>query len=348
MTFAKPQFLFLFFLLPLLALFWLWANNRRREAMARLGDPALVQKLQQGVNENGRRWQTILWFLAFAFFIIALARPQWGSEVQAVEQEGLQVMVALDVSNSMLAEDIKPNRLARAKLEISDLMDRLHGDEMGLVLFSGASFIQFPLTSDYTTARAYLDSAGPQSISRPGTAIRTAMNGFDPNLASQKVLVIMTDGEDHETDPLAAAEAAAQDGVIIYTIGFGSPQGEPIPEFNAQGEVAGYKKDDQGEVVLSKLDEVTLQEIAATGDGQYYRASAGGEELTNLLDALDKLQRAALESRFETRQIERFQSFLLIALITLVAIELIPDRLTIRHGDKVTWWQGEGAKRSAS
>ncbi len=166
--------------------------------------------------------------------MIALARPQWGSEVREIEQEGLQVIVALDVSQSMLAEDVKPTRLDRAKLEIRDLTERLDGDEIGLVLFSGASFVQVPLTSDYLTALNYLDSADPSVISRPGTvigeAIRTAMSGFDDELNNQKVLIVMTDGEDRETDPLAVAQEAADAGVLIYTIGFGTPEGQPVPE----------------------------------------------------------------------------------------------------------------------
>ena len=157
--------------------------------------------------------------------------------MQVVERTGVQVMVALDVSESMLAEDIKPNRLSRAKLEISDLMSRLGGDEVGLVLFSGASFIQFPLTSDYTTAQSFLDGARPGVISKPGTnigdAVRTAMSGFDENSNSQRVIVLITDGEAHDAEAMNAVQQAADEGVIFYTIGFGSPEGVPIPETDA-------------------------------------------------------------------------------------------------------------------
>ena len=252
--------------------------------------------------------------------------------VREIEQEGLQVMVALDVSQSMLAQDIKPSRLERAKLEIADLMERLDGDEIGLVLFSGASFIQVPLTSDYMTALSYLDGAGPSVISRPGTvigeAIQTAMHGFDPNLASQKVLIVMTDGEDTETDPLAAAQMAADEDVQIYTIGFGTPEGEPVPVTNPYGEIVGYKEDQHGQVVLSRLDEATLQAVAKEGKGGYYRATADGRELDNLLTQIDQLQHAQLESRFESRLIERFQIFLALALLSLVLAELVPERRT--------------------
>ncbi len=332
MTFAKPIFLYSLIMVPMMALFMLWAKRRRQAALARLGNPTLVRRLSSTVNWRGRRWRNGLWLLTLTMLIVALARPLWGSETLMVEQQGIEVIVALDVSKSMLAQDIKPDRLSRAKLEIADLMNRLNGDEIGLVLFSGASFIQFPLTSDYATARTFLDNARPEVISRPGTAIgdaiRTCLSGFDPKRASQKVIVLITDGEDHDTDTLAMAEQAAEQGIILYAIGFGSPQGEPIPEYNEQGEVVGFKKDQQGEVVLSKLDEVTLQQIAHVGHGQYFRASADGSELDALVAELNTLQEDSLSSQFETWGIERFQSFLLIALAAMTVMELIPDRVT--------------------
>ncbi len=344
MTFAKPIFLYGLILFPIMGLFLLWASRRRQADLARLGNPTLVQRLSNTVNWRGRRWRTALWLVTLASLIIALARPQWGSQTHMVEQEGIEVMIALDVSSSMLAQDIKPDRLSRAKLEIADLMDRLGGDEIGLVLFSGASFIQFPLTSDYATARSFLDNARPEVISRPGTAIgdaiRTAMSGFDTKRASQKVIVLITDGEDHGDDTLAMAEQAAEQDIILYTIGFGSPQGEPIPEYNDQGEIVGYKKDQQGEVVLSKLDEATLQQIAQIGNGQYFRASADGSELAVLVSELNTLQKAELSTRVETWGIERFQSFLLVALVAMIAMELIPDRITHKVAKKRSAMRG--------
>jgi len=330
MIFAYPFLLILLLLVPASGLFLLWAARRQKSALARLGEPALIRRLSANINWRGRRWQTALRLAALGLVIIALARPQWGSEVREIQQEGLQVMVALDVSQSMMAQDIKPSRLDRAKLEIADLTQRLDGDEIGLVLFSGASFVQVPLTSDYQSALNYMDSAGPNSISRPGTvigdAIRTAAGAFDPELSSQKVLIVMTDGEDQETDPLAAAQEVADQGVLIYTIGFGTPEGEPIPEVNQYGQTVEYKTDDQGNVVLSKLDENSLQAVAQTGSGKYYRATPGGDELDSLLAEIDQLQQAQLQSRFETRYIERFQIFLALALAALIAGELIPER----------------------
>lgn len=334
MQFAQPQFLLLgLIILPAAALFLWWARSQQKKALARLGDQKLIDKLSANINWTGRRWKTLLQLAALFFLLLALARPQWGSEVREIEQEGLQVIVALDVSQSMLAEDVKPTRLDRAKLEIRDLTERLDGDEIGLVLFSGASFVQVPLTSDYLTALNYLDSAGPSVISRPGTvigeAIRTAITGFDEELNNQKVLIVMTDGEDRETDPLVAAQEAADNDILIYTIGFGTPEGQPVPETNQTGEVIGYKRDQNGEVVLSRLDETTLQAIARTGSGKYYRAAADGRELDSLLGEIDDLQRDQLRTRFETTYIERYQIFLALALAALIAAELLPDRKSV-------------------
>ena len=190
MSFAQPQYLIaIVVLLPMLGLFLTWAARRRHAALARLGNPTLIERLGAQVNWRGRRWQIGLWLAAIVLLLVAMARPQWGAETQEIERKGVQVMVALDVSNSMLAEDVKPNRLERAKLEIADLMRRLGGDELGLVLFSGASFIQFPLTSDYATAQSFLDDARPTTISKPGTdigdAVRTALRGFDEHSNSR-------------------------------------------------------------------------------------------------------------------------------------------------------------------
>ena len=340
MTFANPTILWALLLVPLALVFLGWAERSRKAAIQQLGDPSLIQRLSLSVNWTGRKWQTRLWLIALTLALIALARPQWGSEVQVVEQEGIQVMVALDVSKSMLAQDIKPDRLTRAKMEISDLMNKLDGDEIGLVLFSGASFIQFPLTNDYDTARSFLESAGPNSISRPGTemgeAIRTAMGGFDNAHNSQRVIVIATDGENHQPDAIAEAQAAAQEGVLIYTIGFGSPEGEPIPEYAPDGSFVGYKMDETGGTVLSRLDEATLQEIAQIGNGRYFRAAADGSELDALLAELNDLQAAQLESRFETTKIERFQIFLAGAVLVLILAEMIPAQVQVKTGSEET------------
>ena len=246
-----------------------------------------------------------------------------------VERKGIQIMVALDISQSMLAEDIQPNRLSRAKLEVLDLMNRLSGSEIGLVLFAGDSFIQLPMTSDHSTARMFLENSNPELISRPGTAIEqaigTALKGFDTQRPSQKVLVLITDGEGGEGDPLSAAMQAAKDDTLIYSLGIGSSLGEPIPQYNSAGILTGYKKDFNGEVVLSKLDEYTLKEIASITGGHYYQFNSTNNAIKDLMSDLERLDKDKLESQFETLQVERFQIFLLVAFIALVLTELIPD-----------------------
>lgn len=341
MQFANPEFLILGVLVVITAIAGIvWAQRRQSKALANLGQSELIRRLTDSVNWSGRRWQAILRVAGLSLLLVAAARPQWGTETREVEQEGLQVMVALDVSQSMLADDIKPSRLERAKLEIGDLMKRLNGDEVGLVLFSGASFVQVPLTTDYATALSYLETAGPGTISRPGTvigeAIRTAVEAFDEKLPSQKVLILMTDGEDNETDPVAAAREAAGDNVLIYAIGFGTPEGSPVPETNPFGQVVGFKTDAQGNPVISRMDEAMLQQITSIGGGRYYRASADGRELDSLLAEIDTLQRAQLQSRTTVNYIERFQIFLALGLLALVISELIPDRVT--ESTRRRWW----------
>ncbi len=331
MTFANSNTLYLAILaLPALALFMFWMGRRRESLLSRLGNPALIERLSASVNWKGRRWQQWLWGTAIVLMLLALSRPQWGEVTQIVERKGVQVMVALDVSQSMLAEDVKPNRLSRAKMEIADLMSRLGGDEIGLVLFSGASFIQFPLTSDYATARTFLDGARPGVISKPGTnigdAVRTAMDGFDAKSNAQRVIVLITDGEAHDDAALDAVRTAAEDGVIFYTIGFGSPEGVPIPEVDAAGNNLGFKTDRQGQTVLSRLDETTLREIASAGNGRYFQATAGGSELDVLVEQINQLQKGDVSTQMQVQRIERFQLFLGLALLALFAASLIPER----------------------
>ena len=342
MDFAQPNYLLCFMPLILIGLLIAFLTRRKEAAIAKLGMPDLIARLSATVNYTGRRWKLVLWFVALSLLILTLARPRWGSQVEYVERRGVEIMIALDVSESMLAEDLKPTRLARAKLEISELMDRLEGNALGLVLFSGAAFVQFPLTSDFATARIFLDAAEPGLISRPGTAIAEAIDiavtGFDEERATQKVIILLTDGESHEGDALAAAEQAAEQGIIIYSLGFGSPDGEPIPDYDLEGNLLDYKRDSSGEVVLSRLDETTLQEIALMTGGRYYRAVPDGREIGFLANAIGDLQTSELESRFETRRVERFQWFLAMAVLALVAIELIPERVSqkLTHRKQIT------------
>lgn len=330
MDFAKAGYLTLLWSIPIAAAFLLWAGRQRRAALKRLGQPALIVTLTGSVSAARRRWKTGLWFAALLALVVALARPRWGTQVWVSAREGVEVMVVLDVSTSMLAEDIKPNRLARAKLTVEELMARLGGNDVGLVSFSGAAFVQFPLTNDFSTARSFLNAAQPETISRPGTALeealRVAMDTFPEKVATNRVILLLTDGEGHEGDPVRAAQEAAQNGTTIYAIGFGSPTGEPIPIRDANGTLTGYKKDKQGEMVLSRLDEITLQRIAGEADGLYFRASAGGQEIDAIVNAVAAMGTAEKEDQFEVEGVERFTWFTAASLLALTAEIVLSDR----------------------
>ncbi len=335
MTFGSPHFLYLLATLPALGAFVWWASLRRREAVRRIGDPELVRQLSLSAGGRARSIRVVLWFLGASLLIVALARPQWGSDIQIVEQTGVQVMIALDVSRSMLAEDVRPTRLDRAKLEISDLISRLEGDEVGIVLFSGASFIQFPVTSDHSTARAYLNNASPNAISRQGTviaeAIEIAMTGFSTERENQNIIVVMTDGENHEGDPVEAAREAAAEGAVIFTVGMGSAEGSPVMGYDDTGNAIGEIRDGQGDLIVSRMDEVGLQRIAESGGGRYFRASDPGA-IAALADEIQAFQDRSLQSEFSQRRVERVQLFLLAGALCLVFAELFADRLFYLQG----------------
>jgi Ca-activated chloride channel family protein len=338
MEFANPEILTLLVLLPLVGVLIVWSNTRHRNALARIGNPHLIQRLSDSLHIRKRRWKAFLSLLALFFLVIAATRPLWGTFVTVKVQEGVEVMIVLDVSSSMLAEDIKPNRLARAKLTINELMDRLGGNEIGLVLFSGAAFLQFPITADVYTAQLYLDSASPSSISRQGTALEealsVALDSFPYKRATSRIILLLTDGEGHEGDPLSAASKAAEQNVIIHAIGFGSPRGEPIPIRNSNGDIIDYKKDAAGETVLSRLDEVTLQQITQKTGGTYFRANAAGTEVGAIVDLIEGLATGEREEggEFETFGVERFQWFAGLSLLLLSADVLMDERKHLHVG----------------
>ena len=330
MTFANPQYLLLLIAVPIAIGVVYWAVQNRRQMLERIGNPRLVNMLTANVNSRGRIIGRILTISALGLAIVALARPQWGENVQTVEREGVQIIIALDVSRSMLAEDIKPNRLVRAKLEIVDLMQRLQGDEVGLVLFSGAAFLQFPLTFDYLSARNFIEAADTEMISIQGTdigeAIEIASRSFNEELFSQKVVIIFTDGENLDGDAVEAAREAADDGVLIYPVGIGTPEGEPIPIRTSFGSVRGYVQDRDGNMVFSRLDEDTLISVAEAGGGKFIRLSGSTNAASEFTAELDALEKAAVGSEVETVRIERFQIFAFASVLLLIAGELIPDR----------------------
>ncbi len=243
---------------------------------------------------------------------------------------GVDILVAIDTSSSMLAQDIKPNRLEKAKLEVSSLIDKLKGDRVGILTFAGDSFLQCPLTLDYSAVKMFLSIIEPDMMPRPGTAmgdaIRLAAKSFIKKERKHKVLVFLTDGEDHETNPVEAANEAKKEGIIIYTIGIGTKKGEPIPVIDDAGNVKGYKKDRSGEIIMTRLDETTLQKIALITDGKYYHATAGEFELDKIYDEIDKMEKRELSNRIFMQYEDRFQYFLGFAFILLCIEFIIGDR----------------------
>ena len=332
MTFGNPQFLLLLAAVPVSLALVSWAFVARKRSLARFGDPALLRRLTVGANTSGRLARSVLTILALGLIVVAIARPQWGETEQIVERHGVQLMVALDISRSMLAEDVKPNRLTRAKLEAADLMQQLHGDEVGLVLFSGAAFIQFPLTFDYSTARTFLDNADTDMVARQGTVLSEAISvsrvGLDNDRVGHKAILIISDGEEdrQESDSIRAANRAADAGLTIYTIGVGMSDGEPIPIRDRWDNLVGYQEDTDGNMVLSRINEDVLKSVAEAGGGRYVLAGGSTSAAAVIAEELDSLEKTVAESEITNARVERFQLFVGFALALLIAGQLIPNR----------------------
>ena len=333
MSFGTPTYFHLLWLLPLLILFYLWAFRRKRRALALFGNPELMGKMTATTSRTRQVWKTTLAVLGVLFLVLAIVRPQFGTKLEIARRSGVDIVVVLDTSLSMLTEDIRPNRLERAKQEIRSFIDRLAGDRIGLVAFSGVSFVQCPLTLDYGAAKIFLDVIDTDLIPVPGTAIgeaiRTATKVFNVRERKYKVVLLMTDGEDHTTDPVDAAKKAADEGVRIYTIGLGTRAGELIPVRDATG--AGYKKDRQGNPVKSSLDEATLEKVALATGGKYYRSTVGEMELDKIYEEISTMEKRELRSKKFARYEERFQYPLLLAIVAFVLEALLSDRRRVRR-----------------
>ncbi|MBI1389963.1 MAG: VWA domain-containing protein [bacterium] len=336
MRFASPEYLNLLWLLVPLALFLRWAWKRRLRALERFGQVELVQRLLDSVSREKQKAKLWMIFAVFALSLFALARPMWGMKEQTLVSRGNDIFIALDVSRSMLAEDIKPNRLARAKFEIAKLIDRMKGHRIGLVTFAGDAFVQCPLTLDYAAAKMLLNEVDENSIPVGGTAIQKAigkaLDSFPPGERESRVIILITDGEDTTGDPMKAAERAKEDGVLIYAIGIGDPAGAPIPERGDDGALKDYVKDKAGDVVYSKMDEDALKNISLETGGAYYPVRSADFGLNAIYDHMEqRRQQRLLESRFVTQYEERFEFFLFPALLLLLVEMMISDRKRARR-----------------
>jgi Ca-activated chloride channel family protein len=326
--FGNSEFLWGLLIIPLLTLFFIWSRIARKKALRRFGNYELVQLLMPFASKNRPRFKFFFIMLALAFVIIGIARPQYGSKLKKVKREGVELVIALDVSNSMMAEDIQPNRLDRSKMAISRLVDRLKDDKIGLIVFAGDAYTQLPITTDYNSAKLFLNSINTQIVPKQGTAIGAAiglaMRSFTPDSKANKAIIIITDGENHEDDAVSAAKSAAENGMIVHTIGMGLPQGSPIPVLRYGAKE--YLKDNQGNVVITKLDETMLEQIASNGNGIYVRANNAQVGLNTLFDEINKLEKTEMDTLVYSDYEDQFQYFFAIALILIVLEFFILER----------------------
>lgn len=328
LRFETINYLYLLMSIPVFIGLYIVFDKVKQKKLARFGNAEIIAKLTQNVSQKQVWVKRSLTLVALFFLYVAMANPQLGTKMEEIKREGIDVLVALDVSNSMLAEDIAPNRLQKAKYEIREFIKKLQGDRVGLIPFAGTAFTQCPLTLDYATANLFLDLVDQYTIPQQGTsvgsAIRSAIDSFPTKERKYKALVLITDGEDHESDILEVSKEAKENGIVIYTIGIGSLEGVPIPHYDDNGNKRGFKKDRAGNIVTTKLDVETLQEIASVTGGKFFHVSPDRGELDVIFSEISQMEKKELGSKEYTSYEDRFQIFLLIAVL-LLFIEFFTD-----------------------
>lgn len=320
--FENPTYLLLLIVLPVLAVIFIWSNIKRKRNLKAYGDPELLSAMMPDVSPARYNLKFWLTFAALFFLIIVAARPQFGTKMETVKRQGIETVIALDISNSMLAQDVAPSRLEKSKKIISKLVDEMQDDKIGLIVFAGEAFIQLPITSDFISAKMFLESISPELIASQGTDIRAAINmatrSFTPREDVGRAIIIITDGENHEGGAEEAAKEAASKGMLVYVLGVGSPEGSPIPVGGANE----YRKDKDGNVIVTKLNEQMCQEIAKAGGGAYIRVDNTNAAQKLLQKEIDKLAKADLETTVYSNFDEQFQVIAWIAFILLL-LELL-------------------------
>ena len=326
----------LWILIPVLAV-WIWfsvsARKNTRQPLRK------KKELWTQVNFTAVRWKTVLGFLALIFLTIAAAGPQIGTRIKPIERKGVDLVFALDVSESMNAPDIKPTRLAKAKAEMSQLISQLKGDRVGIIVFAGASHLYLPLTTDYEAANLFIDAIDTKMIRTQGTALATALttgiNAFLQDSDKHPVLVLISDGEDHEGQAVAVAEKAAKSGMVIHAVGIGSEKGSLIPVVDDKGHPTGeYKRDSQGKLVTSKLNESILREIARAGNGIYVRFDNTLANYRKLLKAIDSMEKETISTHQFSEFENRYRGFAYVALVLMLMSILLPTGRNIHWGRK--------------
>ena len=324
--FGEPLYLYLFLVLPFLVVFYLYSNYRRRKRIRRYGDPELLARLMPDVSKYRPDIKFWLLFAALVMVIFMLARPQFGSKMETVKRQGVETVVALDISNSMLAQDVTPSRLDKSKKLVSRLVETFNNDKVAMIVFAGEAFTQLPITSDYVSAKMFLETITPSLISTQGTdikaAINLAMRSFTSNEGVGRAIVLITDGENHEGGAIEAAKEAADKGVRVFVLGVGSPDGAPIPA----GETNEFRRDKDGNVIVTRLNEQMCQEIAKAGNGIYVRVDNTNRAEKALNAEIAKLAKADVETQIFTEFDEQFQVLAWLALILLAAEVMLLNR----------------------
>nr|MBK9651594.1 VWA domain-containing protein [Bacteroidota bacterium] len=327
---VNENLLYLYILLPVMVLCFYFMYRWKKNAINKFGQWTVIAPLFAHVSKIKPLWKFVFMFLAATMLITAICRPQLGSKLEEVKRKGVDIVICLDVSNSMDAEDLKPNRLERAKQAISQLVDRLQGDRIGLIVFAGESYTQLPITTDYGAAKLMLGSIGTDMIPTQGTAIGSAIDlaasSFGDSIKKHNAaIVVITDGENHEDDAIEAAKEAYKKGITVHTIGMGSVAGAPIP-IKQYGQNTGYMQDESGQTVLTKLDENNLVQIADAGGGKFVRATTSDDGLPLIMNEIDKMNKKEFSSKMFTSYEEQFQWALIIALFFLIIEFLISER----------------------
>jgi tetratricopeptide (TPR) repeat protein len=332
LRFAHPEYLWFLLTVPMLAVLFVGIYSWGKKTLYRFVSASLAEQLVPHMSAGKRAWKQSFVLGALACLILAIADPQIGTRIEEIKREGIDLFVALDVSLSMKSEDIKPNRLEKAKRDISSLLQKLSGDRVGLIVFAGDAFVQFPLTADYSAADLFLSAVDVDAVPVPGTmiagAIEVALKSFSTDLPTQKAIVIVSDGENTEGDVLSATEDAKKAKVKVFTIGMGTPEGAPIPVRPGEGQRGDYKRDGSGSIVLTKLDDSMLQQIAAATGGSYRRASSGGNEIDDIFRDLAALQK----TEFGVKQITGFESRYQYPLAVAILLLMIELTLSERRG----------------
>ncbi len=333
LRFAHIEFLWGLAAIPVLVLLFIAVSRWKKRAVASLGDKTVVGAMMPQVSFSRPWLKFILFTVAFAFLLIGAADPQIGSKMEEEKRKGADLMILLDVSNSMLSQDMPPNRLENAKQAIAQLIDNLHNDRIGIIVFAGEAYVQLPITTDYSAAKLFLNTINTNMVPTQGTAIGAAidlgMKSFDFKDGTGKAMIIITDGENHEDDAVSSAKYAAGQDVMVNVIGMGSANGSPIPIYQ-NGKEVGFHTDSTGHTVISKLNEDMCKEITAAGKGAYVRATNANSGLNIVMDQVNKVQRKTYDSKTFKDFEDRFQFFLGFAFLLLIVEFFISNRKSLR------------------